>query len=62
MKANCIADSSVIVKIILLKDKDLFFKLNESFNPMIPANVLEESSFINNQGECKRYVQKMQVL
>ena len=46
MKENCIIDSSILVRIILSKDEELFLKLNNNFNIYIPVNTLEETSFI----------------
>jgi len=46
MKKECIADSSIVSKIILTADEELFLKLNANYFVFIPVNVLEESLFI----------------
>jgi len=46
MKENCIADSSILIRIILFKDENVFLKLTNNFNVFIPVNALEEASFI----------------
>jgi len=46
MKQKAIIDSSILVKIILEKDKKLLKYLYENYEIFIPVNVLEETSFI----------------
>ncbi len=46
MREKCVVDSSILVKMILFKDEELFKTLNSSFSIFIPINALEESCFV----------------